>query len=127
MDNSELLSHSLPTSRSNVGEVLTVEKLCGLLDISNRSDLHLEVLSSSYRKTTKILGAEAEVVSNGFISTKQGMVLTSERAKSLIRVKKGQHLRTRLTAKAESNRKGMLAARRDYKVARKGFAFMEAR
>ena len=46
---------------------------------------------------------------------------------NLIREKEKQRLHSRLTAWAETNRKAMQSARRDYKQACEGSAFWEAR
>ena len=66
-------------------------------------------------------------MSSGSISTKQGMVLTSERANNLIRAREKQRLHARLTVEAEANRKEMHSVRRDYKQACEGSSFWEAR
>lgn len=72
MDKSELPSHPLPTISTNVGHVLTIEKMCGLLE------------RKGTESGTKLIGIDVQVTSSGYITTKQGMVLTSDRAMSSI-------------------------------------------
>ena len=59
IDKLELLSRPLPACCKNVGEVLNVEELYGLLE-RNRKE-----------SRTKLLGEEADLMNSGFISTKQ--------------------------------------------------------
>ena len=89
--------------------------MCGLLDRKRREG------------KTKNLGEDAELMSSGFISPKQGLAFTSERAMNLIRANERHRLHALLTAEAEANRKAMQSARREYKPACEGSTFWEAR
>ena len=78
------------------------------------------------KSRTKSLGEDAELMSSGFIRTKQAMVLTSDGAMNLIRAKEGQRLHARLTAEAEANRKATQSVQRESRQACGGTVSWEA-
>eukprot|EP00171_Calliarthron_tuberculosum_P006015 IDg6015t1 len=96
LDSSKLLSSPCPASEAEIYRVLTPIDLQRLLEVNLRA------------ARTAVLGDDAVLLTNGFIDTRQGAVVPSDRALQLTTLKSSQDKKQRARKEREANRRAVM-------------------